>query len=206
MHAGYDARESAPPEACWYAVWTRSRQEKVIARTLAALGFNHFLPLVEEERQWSDRRKRVSLPLFPGYLFVRLRGTPDERLHLMRLSGVVELVGGRQGPVAVPEMEIASIRAVLARGVSWSPCTYPGSGDRVRVVRGVLAGIEGRVIRQGAQATLVLSVEAIRRSISVNVAVSDVETVFPAVAGRAAVPGTGGSNVQRVSVRVERER
>ncbi len=165
-------------EARWYAVSTRSRQEKVIALALEGLGIPHFLPLIEEQRQWSDRRKTVSVPLFPGYLFVRTGRAAESQLRLRKISGVVDLVRSHKGPVEVPESEIASVRTLLARGIRCSPHPFPEAGDRVRVVRGALAGIEGVFVRCGAQASLVISVDVIRRSVSVNVAAADVEPLL----------------------------
>lgn len=161
----------------WFAVWTRSRQEKTSAAMLAALGVPHFLPLIDEERRWSDRKKMVSLPLFPGYLFVQIANSSEIQVCVQKVSGVVNFVGNQNGPSAVPEVEINSIRALLSRGAGCSPCPFLKVGDRVRVVRGALAGIEGLFIRCGARSRVVVSVEIIQRSVSVEVLACDVELV-----------------------------
>jgi transcription antitermination factor NusG len=167
-------RREAP---CWYAVSTRSRHEKVAAMTLGSLGIVHFLPLLVEERKWSDRKKVISVPLFPGYLFVQIPRTVESRLSVQKVPGVVNFVGNHNGPIAVPERELESVRTVLSRGCGCSPYPFLQGGDRVRVARGALAGIEGTFLRRGAHSKLVISVEMIQRSVSVNVPASDVEPV-----------------------------
>ena len=164
-------------EPYWYAVSTRSRHEKVAAMTLGSLGIVHFLPLLDEKRKWSDRKKVISVPLFPGYLFVQIPRTVESRLSVQKVPGVVNFVGNHNGPLAVPESELESVRAMLSHGNGCSPHPFLQAGDRVRVVRGALVGLEGTFIRDGAQSKLVISVEMIQRSVSVNVAPSNVEPV-----------------------------
>ena len=165
-------------ESLWYAVSTRSRQEKVAASMLENLAIAHFLPLIDEERQWSDRKQMLTLPLFPGYMFVRIARSNEQQLRVLKVPGIVNFIGNRSGPLAIPESEIESIRMALFHGVRCSPHPFLRTGDRVRVVRGVLAGVEGTLIRCGDQSKLVISVEMIQRSVSVSVAVSEVEPAY----------------------------
>ena len=165
-------------EALWYAVSTRSRQEKSAASMLENLEVAHFLPLVEEERQWSDRKQKVTLPLFPGYMFVQIARSCEFQLRVLKVPGIVDFVGNRNGPLAIPEREIENVRALVSHGVGCSPHPFLKAGDRVRVVRGALAGVEGILSRRGAQSNLVISVEMIQRAISVSVPISDVEPVY----------------------------
>jgi transcription antitermination factor NusG len=145
--------------------------------TLGSLGIVHFLPLLDEKRKWSDRKKVISVPLFPGYLFVQIPKTVESRLSVQKVPGVVNFVGNQNGPLAIPESELDGVRTILSRGNRCSPHPFPQSGDRVRVVSGALVGLEGTFIRHGAQSKLVISVEMIRRSVSVNLSASDVEPV-----------------------------
>jgi transcription antitermination factor NusG len=167
-------------EALWYAVSTRSRQEKIAASMLENFEVAHFLPLVEEERQWSDRKQKVTLPLFPGYLFVQIARSNELQLRVLKVPGVVEFVGNRAGPLAIPESEIENVRSLVSYGVGCSPHPFLRAGDRVQVVRGILAGVEGTLIRSGDQSKLVISVEMIRQAISVSVSIADVEPVYRA--------------------------
>jgi len=167
-------------QTSWYAVSTRSRREKIAACMLENLEIQHFLPLFNEERRWSDRKQIVALPLFPGYLFVRIARSSDVQLRVLKVPGIVDFVSNRNGPLAIPEGDIENVRAVISHGVGCSPHPFLNVGDRVRVARGPLAGLEGIVTRCGAQSRLVISVEMIQRSISVSVAESDVEPAYPA--------------------------
>jgi transcription antitermination factor NusG len=165
-------------EALWYAISTRSRQEKVAASMLENLAIAHFLPLIDEERQWSDRKQMLTMPLFPGYMFVRIARSNEQQLRVLKVPGIVNIIGNRNGPLAIPESEIESIRMALFRGAGCSRHPFLRTGDRVRVVRGALAGIEGTLVRCGDQSKLVISVEMIQRSVSVSVAASDVEPAY----------------------------
>jgi transcription antitermination factor NusG len=165
-------------EASWYAVSTRSRQEKVAASMLESFGIENFLPLAMERRQWSDRKQVVNVPLFPGYLFVRIRMLRELQLRVLKVPGVVKFIGNQSGPQAIPDAEIEGVQIVLSHRIPCTPCSIPRVGDRVRVFRGLLAGIEGTFVRSGSDTRLVISVEMIQQSISVQVDASDVESAF----------------------------
>jgi transcription antitermination factor NusG len=169
-------------DGAWYAVLTRSRQEKIAASMLDYLAVANFLPLTTQERRWSDRKQMISVPLFPGYLFVRVVRSSEILLRVLKVPGVVDFVRNRNGPMAIPEREIENVQAVLSNDVGCSPHPFLKAGDRVRVVRGALAGVEGTLIRSGSQAKLVISVEMIQRSVAVNVDSSDVEHVVDVLA------------------------
>ena len=167
----------APLEGAWYAVLTRSRQEKIAASMLEYVAVTNFLPLITQERRWSDRKQMVNVPLFPGYLFVRIVRSSDVLLRVLKVPGVVDFVRNRNGPMAIPEKEIEDVHAALAHGAGCSAHPFLKAGDRVRVLRGALAGFEGTLIRSGSQSKVVISVEMIQRSVAVNVDSSDVEHV-----------------------------
>ncbi len=149
---------------------------------LENLAVSHFLPLINEERQWSDRKQMVALPLFPGYVFVQIARSSELQLRVLKVPGIVNFIGNQSGPLAIPESEIESIQAALFHGFGCSPHPYLRTGDRVRVVRGALAGIEGTLIRCGVQSKIVISVEMIQRSVSISVPASDIEPVYHAPA------------------------
>lgn len=161
----------------WYAVSTLSRHERVVSQTLQGLGFNQYLPVINEERQWSDRKKKVILPLFPGYLFVQMARTVELQLSVRKVPGVVDFVRSQNGPLPVREEEIESVRRLLSGGAECSLCPFLKAGDRVRVFRGPLAGMVGIYQRCGSRSRIVVSVEIIQRSVSVDVAACDVEPV-----------------------------
>ncbi len=164
-------------EPSWFALYARTRYEKTASKMLEGLGISHFLPMIEEERRWSDRSKLIRVPLFPGYLFVRIPRTAGLMLTVRKVAGVIDFVGNHNGPIAVPENEIESVRAFLSHGTGCSAHPFPAAGDRVRIVRGALKGIEGTLIRYGAKSRVFVSVNIIQRAVSVEVDVSDVESV-----------------------------
>ncbi len=165
---------AAADERQWFALRIRSRHEKVAATVLQGMGTDIFLPVTKDERAWSDRRKVLDLPLFPGYLFVQLSLIDADIIRIRRAHGVVGIVGNQAGPLPVPAQEIQKIRKLVA--VEARSCLHQSfeAGDRVIVVRGPLAGIEGTILRFGSQSTLVIDVDIIQRSVCVTVARRDV--------------------------------
>jgi transcription antitermination factor NusG len=164
-------------EMNWYAVQTRSRHEKLVARQLENQGIITFLPLRTQLRQWSDRRKLVEFPLFPGYAFVRLVYDPEERLRVLRTEGVVSFVGTHGQGISIPEKQIADIQAVLANKVLCDSHPFLKVGQRVRIRGGSLDGTEGILVGRNGDRKLVISVELIQRSLSIRLQGYDVEPV-----------------------------
>lgn len=162
----------------WYAVTTRSRQEKIAANTLQALGIAHFLPLQSQKRQWSDRIQTMNVPLFPGYLFVHIDPWSSVKLDVLKTPGVARFVGDHSGPLPVQNSEIESIRDLLQCGVEFAPHQFLKQGDRVQVVRGPLTGVEGIFVRLGSKSRIVISIEVIHRSLAMNVSETDVLPVM----------------------------
>lgn len=162
-------------DMAWFAIWTRSRQEKVVATMFESYGIMCYLPLTSEIHHWSDRKQTVTIPLFKGYLFARLNPARDSRLRILNTPGVAGLVGNQSGPLPVPDYEIENLRTVIAQKVQYSVYPTIPVGTRVRVIRGVLAGVVGTLLRAQADSKLILSVEMIHRSIAVTIHASDVE-------------------------------
>ena len=170
--------------AGWLAIRTRHQHEKLVARSLAFKGFEVFLPLYNRIRQWSDRTKVLSAPLFPGYVF--LRGQLEQEIRILTTPGVLGLVGFGGAPAIIPEAEIEAVRQTIARRVQVEPYPFLKCGDWVRVKSGPLEGLEGILVRYKRQFRLVLSVQLIQKSVAVEVDVWMVERA-PKLEGR----GTG---------------
>jgi transcription antitermination factor NusG len=162
-------------DARWFAVWTRSRQEKTAAAMLQMVGVEHFLPLNTEIRQWSDRRQTVSVPLFSGYLFVRMNPNKDSRLQVLKAPGIAGFVGNSNGPLPIPDQQIEDIRTIVAHRVDCTVIPILKEGDHVRVVRGPLTGIEGRLLQTNSSSRLLISIEMLHKSIAVSLSSQDVE-------------------------------
>ncbi len=172
----------------WYAAYTCANHEKRIAQQLREREIEHFLPLYETVHRWRDRRVRLELPLFPGYVFVRV--ALRERLRVLELPSVVRLVGYGPLPTALPDEEIEVLRHGLHRNLQALPHQYLAKGRRVRILRGPLTGLEGILLRRKGNFRVVLSVDLILRSITVNVNAGDVIPVEPSAldAKRPAAP------------------
>jgi transcription antitermination factor NusG len=167
------AAETIDPR--WYAAYTSANREKRVAEQLEVRSVEHFVPLYESVRRWKDRKVRLQLPLFPGYVFVRL-ALPD-RLRVLEVPGVARLVGFNGLPCALPDSEIEALKAGLASGVRAEPHPYLTVGRRVRVKTGPLAGVQGVLTRKKNGARLVISLDLIMRSVAVDVDALDVESL-----------------------------
>jgi transcription termination/antitermination protein NusG len=163
--------------ARWYAIRTRSRHEKVAARELDAQGIPTFLPLATSVRQWSDRKTKVEMPLFPGYAFVRVDFLSPDRVRVLQATGVVSFVGPKPADASIPDEQIESIRTILQRKVPVEDHPFLTLGQKIRVRSGVLNGVEGILTAVKGARTLVISVAPIQRSVSINLEDYEVETV-----------------------------
>jgi transcription antitermination factor NusG len=158
--------------SAWYAIWTRSRHEQVVREQLERKGLEAFLPTITRWSRWKDRKKQVEWPLFPGYCFARFEGR--DRLPVLKCSGVVSIVSFDGDIVAIPEHEIESIRTLVESDLQFDPCPLIREGMMVEVTHGPLKGVVGRLVRKGAHARLVLSVDLIGQAVSVEVDAADV--------------------------------
>ena len=154
----------------WLAVQTWPRYEKKVAAALGKKQLEVFLPLVKSERQWSDRRQTVEIPLFPTYLFIRAPETFDSRISVLRTNGVINFVGARNVGTPVPPSEVESVRTLLARGIAFHDHSFLSVGQRVRIRGSSLDGVEGILVHKNDDLSLVVSIQIIQRSLSVRVA------------------------------------
>jgi len=161
----------------WFAVRTRSRHEKLVARQLENQGIESFLPIITQVRNWSDRRKKVEAPLFSGYTFLRMIHTSDERVRVLKTQGVVNFVGVHGTGIPIPDHQIDDIRTLVASRIPYQERPYLHIGQRVRVRGGALDGVQGILVAENGDQSLVISVEPIQRSLCVRVSGYEVEAV-----------------------------
>ncbi len=161
----------------WYGLQTRPRHEKMVAQRLEERGVTAFLPLVTEVRRWSDRKKSVQLPLFSCYVFAKFAPNRAERLRVLRVDGVFGLVGDRGEGAAIPEEQIDAVRNLTEGKLPYSSHPFLKIGQRVRIRSGALDGLEGILVSRNGDRTLVISVDAIQRSLAVRVEGYEVEPV-----------------------------
>lgn len=170
-----DEQARLPKGACWYAAYTLANHEKRVAKQLGHKGVENFLPMYEAIRQWKDRRVRLHWPLFPGYVFVRI--PISEKLMVLQLSGVARLVGFGDRPVSLADEEIEGLRSGMGGQLKMEPHPYLNKGQRVRILRGPLAGMEGILLRSRGKFRLVLSIDLIMRSVVVDVDAQDIRAI-----------------------------
>lgn len=151
----------------WFALRVKSRAEKMVATTARNKGFEEFLPAYQRLSKWSDRTKMVETPLFPGYVFCKLR--PERRLPLLTIPGVLHFVGIGKNPVPIEESEITAIRRAVEFSASMQPWPFLEAGQQVRLERGPLAGLEGVLIEAPKGQRLVISVTLLKRSVAVAI-------------------------------------
>lgn len=161
--------------ASWYAAYTLPRHEKAVAEQLSIRQVETYLPLYLSARRWAGRRALVQLPLFPGYVFVRIRA--DERVRVLDHPGVLRLVTFNGRPAPLPDGEIDRLRVALELGNA-EPFPFLVAGRRVRVRTGPLAGLEGTILRRKGRMRLVVSVETILRSIIFDLDATDLESTI----------------------------
>ena len=178
----------------WCAVYTRHQHEKSVAEILQTKGFDVFLPLYESMRRWKDRKKLLSLPLFPCYVFVR--GAVERRLPVLSTPGVHMIICRGERVATIPEGEIEAIRRTVEGQFRVEPHPFLHCGDRVRVVRGSLEGVEGILTRKKNLCRLVLSVEMLAQSVAVEI---DALDVVPVVQPGVVAPYPDGQQPHHIS-------
>lgn len=176
----------------WYAIWTRSHCERLVAQQLSAKGFLPFLPEVPTLRLGSgqavrrtagqarsQRARRTCMkpePMFPGYLFVRDALTKTRYVEMLSVRGIVRVLeDGWMRLTPIPDADIDAIQRIVESGVAVIPYPLLQHGDRVRVVEGPLLGVEGMFVKASQQkGCLVVTIDLLGRSVAVEVSDEDV--------------------------------
>jgi transcription antitermination factor NusG len=191
--------ELQPPtgqEPAWYALYAKHQHEKTAADLLARKGFEILFPTYRSVRRWKDRNKILFLPLFPCYLFVRT--DLSRKVDILRTPGVFWLVGGGESTYPIPEADIEAINRIMQSPAEIAPHPYLKSGERVRVRRGALEGLEGILTRFKNQYRVVLTVELLRQAAAVEVDLSAVEslTTYPPSVSRSNFSSAAGNEMR----------
>jgi transcription antitermination factor NusG len=161
----------------WYALQTVPRHEKMVSTQLQMDGLEIFVPTFRKENKWTDRRKLVDLPLFPGYAFLRSNDIHSERKFIFRNRSVVRLLSGSTGPAEIPLAEVENVRRLTQTGAQAEPIPYLNVGQRVRIRNGALQGLEGVLVKVARENCLVISVDLIQRSISIRIQGYEIEPI-----------------------------
>ena len=134
-----------------------------------------FLPEIERWSRRRDRKKRISYPIFPGYLFINTELNGGSRLKVIKTKGVVRILGNKGIPTAIPENQIEAIQRIVDDNKEISPYPYMKTGQMVRVISGPLNGVEGIFISDKGKGKLVISVDILHRSVSVAIEEANIE-------------------------------
>jgi transcription termination/antitermination protein NusG len=155
----------------WYALYTRSRCEQLVCDQLAAKGFHIFLPRIDVWSQRAGKRHLISVPMFPGYLFLRHAIDKTSYIDVRKARGLVRILGDRWDNLSVvPDAEIEAIQTALSASLPLISHPYLREGQRVRITQGPLRGVEGVFIQsKPAKGLLLLSVDLLQRSIAVEI-------------------------------------
>jgi transcription antitermination factor NusG len=167
--------KSAPAPAKWYAVYTYPQAEKKVYNRVNEMGFESYLPVHTVVRQWSDRKKKMEVPLFPNYVFVRTH-LPNT-IELLSIRELVKFISFDGAPVVIPEKEIEAIRQVLSGKAPVENETYDHRvGETVVIRDGQFAGTQGLVVRKNGKHRLVIRIHALHQAISVEIATQQLAT------------------------------
>ncbi len=163
---------------CWYAIYVKSRHEFKVYDRLTSTGIESFLPVVERLSKWKDRSKLVTFPLFPGYMFVHIARNHDNMLSVLKVKGVIRFLGMVPGePESVRDDQIICLQRLVDAKEDIDPYPYLKEGQRVRIKKGSLAGVEGVLVERAGKHHLVLSVDIIRQGVALKIEASEVELV-----------------------------
>ncbi|MCG8697385.1 MAG: UpxY family transcription antiterminator [Bacteroidales bacterium] len=163
----------------WYAVYTRSKAEKSVSKLLKEDNITEYLPLVKTLRQWSDRKKYVTLPLFNSYIFVHI--TEIEKLRVLQCPGVVCFVTIGQELINIPENQINAIKEFVQNDYDLNINFEPVEGQKVKVNRGPMKGLEGVIVKKNGSHKLQVKIEAINQFITLTVPINLVDPISPKV-------------------------
>ncbi len=151
----------------WYVAFTRPRTEQKVAAKITEMGIESFLPMYQVIRQWSDRKKRIRVPLFPNYVFIKTN--EETRGVLFSIKDIVRFVSIEKKPVVVREQEIRDIKFILNGDFELDAEDYFQAGMKVKINRGHLSGMEGIILRKNSKARLLIKIDLLQRAFSVNI-------------------------------------
>jgi transcription antitermination factor NusG len=170
-----------PLSETWFALYTKHQHEKTAAALLERKGIQVFLPVYRTVHRWTDRNQSVVLPLFPCYLFVRT--VLEAKLEILRTAGVRWLIENAGHACPIPDGEIEAVRKICSVEARFQPHPFLKQGDHVRIRDGALAGIQGILVRVKNQCRVVISVEPLQRSLSLEVDMANLESLGVASGG-----------------------
>ncbi len=168
------------PDSEWYALYVQVNHEKEVTKRLEQKDICCFLPLMECWSKRLDRRKKIQVPFFPGYVFVNVVLDNYINLNIVKTPGALTLLRNSEGPLSIPAYQIENLQTIICSSEPLSTHSYLKEGDWVQVVRGPLQGCVGILNRLDAKrGRLVVSVDIIKKSVGVELDIEDVEPAVP---------------------------
>ena len=161
----------------WFALQVRTRWENSTAVLLSGKGYETLLPTYQAKKRWNGKVKQVSAPLFPGYVFCHFDAS--KRLPILITPGVISVVGRGKIPFPVDAGEIAAVQMIVASGFQAEPWPYLEVGQKIRIERDSLSGLEGILIQFRGNNRIVVSVSLLRRSVALEIDRDCVRPVAP---------------------------
>ena len=162
----------------WYAIYAQVRHESKVYARLLAKSFECLLPQIERWSRRRDRRKKIHVPIFPGYLFVHTVLDNYQQVKILQTAGVVRIVRTKDGPLPVPDSQMNSLITLLGNASVLTTHPYLNEGMRVKIVNGPLYGCEGILVRKkNEKARLVVAIDIIQQAVSVELSEEDVEPI-----------------------------
>lgn len=174
-NASKDQNRGVQDHSHWYAIYTYPRHERSVAAHLESQALNVYLPTMLTESRWKDRTVRLEVPLFPSYVFIRIR--LDQRNKVLGAAGVVRILCFNGAPAPIENSEIEALKLCLERGAAIERCSPLGIGDRVRVRSGALQGLVGQISRVKNDRRLIVPITLIHQSIAIEIDVDLLEPV-----------------------------
>ena len=164
------------PTRNWYALFVRSRHEFVTSEQLTKKGVEVFLPSVTTMRRWSDRNKAVTLPLFPGYVFVHVRPSAETFLNIVKTSGTVAFVSQEPGyPARIDSKEMQALKMMSESGENLDMYPHLSTGAAVLVKQGPLKGAEGVLVNKEDRSLFLVNINILNRSIGMKIHAEDLQ-------------------------------
>ena len=151
----------------WYALYVRSRSEKMVHNALLHRKIDTYLPMVLTIRQWKDRKKKVYVPLFKGYVFIRI--DLQQSLEVLMIKSVVRIIGTAGKPIPIPDEQLHAVRLVLSGNCETEVIPFLSDGESVEIISGPLEGLRGIILRNSSPKRFVVSIDLIGRSVAVEV-------------------------------------
>lgn len=151
----------------WHVVYTRPNAERKVASQITNMGIESYLPLYKVVKQWSDRKKKLELPLFPNYVFIRVDKV--KRFDIFSIKEIVKFVTFESRPAVVPEAQLNKIKHLIERGEDMQSANFFEDGMKIKIKEGSFAGLEGVIVKKNNMLRLLIKVEPMMQAFSINI-------------------------------------